>query len=124
MWYVHNDLCKWNIIPNDINWIEFIDYDWINFNLLIKDYIIFIIRFNLLNRVKQLFLYKNNKIILWEDKINIDTFNSLYIIYSINLIFNMIYYIWYNEKDVWEKNFINNQNQSWQEIYDNLMNII
>jgi len=92
--------------------------------LLIKDYIIFIIRFNLLNRVKQLFLYKNNKIILWEDKINIDTFNSLYIIYSINLIFNMIYYIWYNEKDVWEKNFINNQNQSWQEIYDNLMNII
>lgn len=79
---------------------------------------------NLLNRVKQLFLYKNNKIILWEDKINIDTFNSLYIIYSINLIFNIIYYIWYNEKDVWEKNFINNQNQSWQEIYDNLMNII
>jgi len=60
--------------------------------LLIKDYIIFIIRFNLLNRVKQLFLYKNNKIILWEDKINIDTLNSLYIIYSINLIFNMIYY--------------------------------
>lgn len=36
----------------------------------------------------------------------------------------MIYYIWFNEKDVWEKNFINNQNQSWQEIYDNLMNII
>ena len=60
--------------------------------LLIKDYIIFIIRFNLLNRVKQLFLYKNNKIILWEDKINIATLNSLYIIYSINLIFNMIYY--------------------------------
>ena len=29
-------------------------------------------------------------------------------------MFIMIYYIWYNEKDVWEKNFINNQNQSWQ----------
>jgi len=28
------------------------------------------------------------------------------------------------EKDVWEKNFINNQNQSWQEIYKNLQNII
>ena len=27
VWYVHNDLCKWNIMPNDINWIEFIDYD-------------------------------------------------------------------------------------------------
>ena len=36
----------------------------------------------------------------------------------------MIYYYDIIEKDVWEKNFINNQNQSWQEIYDNLMNII
>lgn len=124
VWYIHNDLCKWNIIPNDINWIEFIDYDGINFNFLIKDYIIFIIRFNLFNDIKKLFLHKNNKIIIWEDKIDIDIFNSLYIIYSINLIFNMIYYIWYNEKEVWEKNFINNQNQSWQEIYKNLQNII
>lgn len=123
-WYIHNDLCKWNIIPNNINEIEFIDYDWIKFNILIKDYIIFVIRFNLFHNVKKLFSHKNNKIIIWGDTIDIETFNSLYIIYAINLIFNMIYYIWYNEKDVWEKNFINNQNQSWQEIYDNLINII
>ena len=36
----------------------------------------------------------------------------------------MIYYYDIIEKDVWEKNFINNQNQSWQEIYKNLQNII
>lgn len=91
---------------------------------MIKDYIIFIIRFNLFDDAKKLFAFKNNKITIWRDKIDVDIFTSLYIVYSINLIFNMIYYIWYNEKNVWEKNFINNQNQSWQDIYKNLISII
>ena len=42
-----------------------------------------------------------------EDKINIDTLNSLYIIYYINLIFNMIYYYYYDiMKKMFEKKIL------------------
>ncbi|GEM_PF-5028997 len=41
-----------------------------------------------------------------EDKINIDTLNSLYIIYYINLIFNMIYYYYDIMKKMFEKKIL------------------
>lgn len=119
---IHNDLCKWNIIPNDLNWIEFIDFDGMHKNLLLKDYIIFIIRFDLFWDIEKYF-FKNKKWLfyIWNEKIEYNLIKSLYLIYSINLILNMIYYIWYNIKNVNDENFYKNNNQSWQEIYKNLL---
>lgn len=119
---IHNDLCKWNIIPNDLNWIEFIDFDGMHKNLLLKDYIIFIIRFDLFWDIEKYF-FKNKKwkFYIWNEKIEYNLIKSLYLIYSINLILNMIYYIWYNIKNVNDENFYKNNNQSWQEIYKNLL---
>lgn len=121
-WLIHNDLCKWNIIPNDLNWIEFIDFDGINKNILLKDYIIFIIRFDLFWNIENYFA-KNKKwmFYIWNDEIEYNLIKKLYVLYSINLILNMIYYIWYNIKNVNDENFYNNNNQSWQEIYKNLI---
>lgn len=121
-WLIHNDLCKWNIIPNDLNWIEFIDFDGINKNILLKDYIIFIIRFDLFWNIENYFA-KNKKwmFYIWNDEIDYNLIKKLYTLYSINLILNMIYYIWYNIKNVNDENFYNNNNQSWQEIYKNLI---
>ncbi len=122
-WCIHNDLCRWNIIPNDINEIEFIDFDWVNYNLLIKDYIILLIRFNNIQDIDKLFTVNKDFIYsVWRDYISKEVLNNLYITYSINLIFNMIYYIWYNSKNVDESNFIDTNNQTWQDILQNLKN--
>ncbi len=121
-WLIHNDLCRWNIIPNNLNWVEFIDFDGVQKNILLKDYIIFIIRFDLFWNLEKYFI-KNEKWIfnIWDEEIEYNLIKKLYLIYSINLILNMIYYIWYNIKNVNDENFYNNNNQSWQEIYKNLL---
>lgn len=121
-WLIHNDLNKWNIIFWK-NGIEFIDFDWVNRNLLIKDYIVFIIRFWLIDNLEKLFEIDNeDNFKFWNDVIKLDLVILLYKIYSIYLILNMIYYIWYDEKDVHEWLYWWD-NQPWQEIYMNLNKI-
>ena len=117
-WNIHNDLCKWNIIPNNINGIEFVDFDWVNFNILLKDYIIFLIRFDKISDIDAFFkINKDFTYNIGKDSITIEIVHNLYIIYSINLIFNIIYYIWYNHKNINESNFTDTNNQTWQDIF-------
>ena len=119
IWLIHNDLNKWNII-NKIDWVEFIDLDGVNKNLILKDYIIFIIRFNIYDKLDEYFI-KNQEgcYIIGNEKISECLISNLYKVYSIYLILNMIYYIWYDKKDVKEEMY-QGDNQSWQEIYKNL----
>lgn len=117
--YIHNDLNIWNII----NWadgVEFIDFDGVNKNLILKEYIILIIRFNLFNELEKYFEQDNSwNFIIWWEIISYDLIKDLYKIYSIYLIMNMVYYIGYDQKDVVDTMYTW-ENQSWQEIYHNL----
>ena len=119
IWLIHNDLNKWNII-NKIDWVEFIDLDGVNKNLILKDYIIFIIRFDIYDKLDEYFI-KNQEgyYIIGNEKVSEWLISNLYKVYSIYLILNMIYYIWYDKKDVKEEMY-QGDNQSWQEIYKNL----
>lgn len=116
---IHNDLNKWNILNTD-NWVEFIDFDWVNTNIILKDYIIFIIRFNIYDKLDRYFInIDNTHYIIGNEKISKNLISELYKIYSIYLIFNMIYYIWYDNKNVKDEMY-KDKNQSWQNIYKNL----
>lgn len=121
VWFIHNDLNRWNII-NTNNWVEFIDFDWVNKNLILKEYIILIIRFNIFDKLDYHFKKTgDDSYIIWVETISYNLIKELYKLYSINLIFNMIYYIWYDKKEVTDEMYWWD-NQSWQEIFKNLQN--